>query len=175
MNSLIRILCVLLLAGCGADRLPADRKAYAEVIARSAPVTTENQYFQFIASAPRKQRRFAEAQGGLLRSDDGGHSYKFVIPPEQTLTISSYLTPANRPNVIVASGHDKRKGSPYLGWSWNGGDTWIDLSSLLPGYKDNASRVLAMTEDSQGRILLSVSDTERDRAQVVAVTLGLLY
>jgi hypothetical protein len=174
MNTLLTMVFALLLCACGARYPNAGHKAHAQVLAGSAPAT-ENAYFQYIATAPRSQRIFTSAEGGLLRSDDGGRSFKYVIAPARSLAISGYLVPAKRPNVVVASGYDRNKGAPYLGWSWNAGETWIDLSSLLPGYKNDGSRVTVVSEDQQGRILLSVKDAARERAQLVAVTLGLLY
>ena len=120
-------------------------------------------------------------EGGLLRSDDGGRSFKFVIrqPVEGASNypyITRLLSPAGKPNVLVASGFDKAKGVPYLVWSADNGDKWTDLSSLLPGFRrtsgDGTAQVTSMVEDAQGRILVTVNEQFQSKGRLVAVKLG---
>lgn len=141
----------------------------------------ENRNVQFITSFGNGERVYVGVEGGLLRSDDGGRSFKFAM--RQPLDgggnyyyITQLISPANKPNVIVAAGFDKAKGLPYMGWSSDNGEKWTDLSPLLPGYKrgtaDTTGQVTAMAEDAQGRILVTVNEDFKAKGRLVAVTLG---
>ena len=176
--------CPLDMAYIRAYQMNADNSALASKT--ELPITLpklENRNVQFISSVAGSERVFAGVEGGLLRSDDSGRSFKFVI--EQAVSggsnymyITSLLAPAGKPNTLVVSGWDKAKGLPYLAWSSDNGDKWIDLSSLLPGYKPGAreatSQVTSMVEDAQGRILVTVNEEFQAKGRLVAVKLGTL-
>jgi hypothetical protein len=148
------------------------------------PVTLpelENRNVQFIR-ATGAQRVFAGVEGGLLRSEDGGRSFKFVI--QHPLSggrnypyIRHLVALAGRPDTLVAGGFDKATQKPYLAWSKDGGTTWTDLSALLPGYVRNlddasVAAVTAIAEDPQGRLLVTVNEKEGAQGRLVLVTLG---
>jgi hypothetical protein len=148
------------------------------------PVTLpelENRNVQFI-QATSDQRVFAGVEGGLLRSEDGGKSFKFVIRhPLSGGTNYPYirhlLALAGRPDTLVAGGFDKATQKPYLAWSKDSGTTWIDLSNLLPGYARNlddgsVADVTAIAQDPQGRVLVTVNETKGAQGRLVLVTLG---
>ena len=176
--------CPLDVAYVRAYQLNADNTALASASAAPLAVTVpelENRNVQFITSFANSERVFAGVEGGLLRSDDGGRSFKFVIrQPVEGATNYPYITrllsPAGKPNVLVASGFDKAKGVPYLVWSADNGDKWTDLSSLLPGFKrtsgDGTAQVTSMVEDAQGRILVTVNEQFQSKGRLVAVKLG---
>lgn len=143
----------------------------------------ENRNVQFIESVAGTQRVFAGVEGGLLRSDDGGKSFKFVIrhPIEGGAMypyVQALLAPAGKPGVVVAGGFDKAKARPYLVWSSDNGDTWTDLSAMLPGYSRGmgansvTAMVTALAEDPQGRILLALNEDEVAKGKLMLLTLG---
>lgn len=141
----------------------------------------ENRNVQFI-QATGAQRVFAGVEGGLLRSEDGGKSFKFVI--QHPLSggknypyIRHLLALAGKPDTLVAGGFDKATQKPYLAWSKDGGTTWTDLSALLPGYARNlddasVAAVTAIAQDPQGRVLVAVNERESAQGRLVLVTLG---
>lgn len=111
---------------------------------------------------------YAGAEGALLKSTDGGRSFRFVVyhsiaeqfgyltPPAvprypyiQQLVVSS-----RQPGLVVAGGFDKASQSAaYLAYSTNGGETWRDVSELVSG-----RLVSLLAEDADGRILVGVTD-----------------
>jgi hypothetical protein len=141
----------------------------------------ENRNVQFIR-ATGGQRVFAGVEGGLLRSEDGGRSFKFVIEhPVSGGTNYPYirhlLALNGKPDTLVAGGFDKATQKPYLAWSADGGTTWTDLSSLLPGYVRNlddasAAMVTSIVEDTQGHLLVTVNEDENAKGRLVQLTLG---
>lgn len=155
-------------------------------LASPAPVPVqlpelENRNIHLITSVPGTQRVFIGVEGGLLRSEDGGQSFKFVIHHALANTqsypyVTRVLSPANKPNVIVAAGFDKHTGKAYLAWSPNGGTTWTDLSKLLPGAERTnnllTSQVTSLVEDGQGRLLLTVNEDLEQKGKLLKLTLG---
>lgn len=142
----------------------------------------ENRNIQFIESVPGTQRVFVGVEGGLLRSDDGGQSFKFVIkhPLEGGKNypyIGSILFPAKQPNSVLVAGFDKANGKPFLAWSADSGDKWTDLSVLLPGYQQSAGReatvqVTSLVQDPQGRLLLTINEELDAKGRLYLLTLG---
>lgn len=153
---------------------------------KELPVTVpelENRNIQFIDSIDGTQRVFAGVEGGLLRSDDGGRSFKFVIRHaiEGATTypyVMRFLALKNKPNVLVVGGFDKANARPYLAWSNDGGDNWTNLSPMLPGYNRGAGatslsgQVTSLVEDPQGRILLTLNEDETAKGKLIQLTLG---
>jgi hypothetical protein len=148
----------------------------------------ENRNIQFIERIAGTNRVFVGTEGGLLRSEDGGKSFKFVIHqplsepdvhPVRVAEAAKYpyvwkiLSPSNQPNTIVAAGFDKPNGRPYLVWSSDGGDTWTDLSDKLPGYSAAAGgQVTSLVEGQQGQILITVNEELTSRGHLMQVTLS---
>lgn len=140
-----------------------------------------NRNVQFIKALGAK-RVFAGVEGGLLRSEDGGRSFKFVIqnPHDGSAPypyIRHALALAKQPDTIVIAGFDKVSGKPYMAWSTDGGGKWTDISSLLPGYArdldaTSGAMVTSLAEDAQGRIVATVNEQENAQGRVVLVTLG---
>lgn len=153
---------------------------------KELPVTVpelENRNIQFIDSVAGTQRVFVGVEGGLLRSDDGGRSFKFVIrhPLEGGANypyVKEFLSLKNRPEVLVVGGFDKATARPYLAWSANGGDKWTDISAMLPGFSrvagasSLAGQVTSLVEDPQGRILLTLNEDETAKGKLIQLTLG---
>ncbi|HEX8614566.1 MAG TPA: hypothetical protein VF800_25075 [Telluria sp.] len=174
--------CPLDMAYVRAYAMNADVSALASTVAEPISVPElENRNVQFITTVGKSV--FIGVEGGLLRSDDNGKSYKFVL--KQPLSgsanypyITQLLSPAGKPNVIVAAGFDKARGLPYLAWSGDNGEKWTDLSTLLPGYKrtnaDATGQVTSIAQDAQGRILATVNEEFQKKGRLVEVKLGRL-
>ncbi len=174
--------CPLDSAYVRAYRLGADGKLASPA---ALPVTLpalENRNVQFIEQVANTQRVFAGVEGGLLRSEDGGQSFKFVIqqPVEGNKTypyIRSLLALSGKPDTIVVGGFDKANALPYLAWSADGGTTWTDISLLLPGYARKAgdtafAEVSSLSQDPQGRVIVTVNLKDGSEGQVLLLTLG---
>jgi hypothetical protein len=151
----------------------------------------ENRNIQFIERIAGTNRVFVGVEGGLLRSEDGGKSFKFVIhqplsepdvhpvrigavgEPAKYPYVWKILSPSNQPNTFVAAGFDKPNGRPYLVWSSDGGDTWTDLSDKLPGYAAAAGgQVTSLVEGPQGQILVTVNEELSSKGHLMQVTLA---
>lgn len=143
----------------------------------------ENRNIQFIETVPGTQRVFVGVEGGLLRSDDGGRSFKFVIHhPLEGNTMYPYvrrfLALNGKPDTIVVGGFDKERAKPFLAWTANGGDSWTDLSHMLPGYHRSArpdgatAQVMALEQDPDGRILVVLNEEELKQGRLLRLTLG---
>ena len=145
----------------------------------------ENRNVQFIDSVPGTQRVFAGVEGGLLRSEDGGRTFTFVIrePVEGNQRypyIGAFLALSKQPDTLVVGGFDKATGKPYLAWSADGGGKWTDISSLLPGYGHTAghaaddgavAEVTSVGEDPQGRIVVTVNEKTHAEGRLLLLTL----
>jgi hypothetical protein len=175
--------CPLDIAYLRAYQLDADGSKLASGVALPVSMPEiENRNIEFITSVPGTERVFAGVEGGLLRSEDGGASFKFVIrEPIEGGTrypyIGHFVALKNRPNVLVVSGYDKATGKPYLAWSDNSGDKWTDVSMLLPGYQRGSSdeattQVTSMIEGQNGRILMTVNQDLNVRGKLLQLTLG---
>lgn len=175
--------CPLDMAYVRAYRLRSDGLALASE--QALPVTVpdlENRNVQFIQRIGTSQRVFIGVEGGLLRSEDGGQSFKFVI--EHPLSgganypyIGMLLAMPDKPDTIVAGGFDKATGKPYLAWSADGGSKWTDISALLPGYANGAARssasmVTSLGLDPQGRIVVTMNEDDHAKGSVLLLTLG---
>lgn len=167
-----------------AYQLSADGMALAssEKLPLSVP-ELENRNVQFIEAVPGTQRVFVGVEGGLLRSDDGGKRFEFVIhnPLEGAKAypyMQAFLPLRGRPGTIVVGGFDKENFRPYLAFTQDGGKSWTDISSLLPGYTRPAggdTRVAVVTslaQDPQGRILVTMNEREDQHGRLLLLTLG---
>ena len=175
--------CPLDFAFLEAYQLGADGVSLASTtkLPMTVPVL-ENRNVQFIESLPNSQRVFVGVEGGLLRSEDGGKSFKFVIqePVEGNKAypyIKSILPLNGSPDTIVVGGFDKHNFKPYLAVSRDGGATWSDLSNLLPGFNvpvgsDSVAIVTSLAQDPQGRILLTLNEREDGQGRLLQLTLG---
>jgi hypothetical protein len=137
---------------------------------------------EFISQIGVSPRVFAGVEGGLLRSEDGGRSFKFVIQEAASGStgypvVSSLLSLSYKPDTIVVGGFDQATRKPYLSWSADSGSKWTDISSLLPGYQRAAgstatARVTSVSEDPQGRIIVTVNEDEHSKGSVLLLTLA---
>ena len=143
----------------------------------------ENRNIQFIEQLAGSQRVFVGVEGGLLRSEDGGKSFKFVIynPVEGASAypyVKTILALKAKPDTLVVGGFDKKNTKPYLAVSRDGGGSWQDLSSMLPGYSQPANEemkvgvVTSIAEDPQGRILLTLNEYDDKQGRLLQLTIG---
>lgn len=175
--------CPLDMAYVRAYKLRGDGMGLASE--QALPVTLpdlENRNVQFIERIGTSQRVFIGVEGGLLRSEDGGQSFKFVI--EHPLSggtnypyIGSLLALPDQPDTIVVGGFDKATSKPYLAWSADGGSKWTDISALLPVHavnpaRESAAMVTSIGLDPQGRIIVTENDEQFAKGSVLLLTLG---
>lgn len=122
----------------------------------------ENRNVQFIRRRAMSDTVFTGIEGALLRSDDAGASYRFVLHYELDAPKYPYITqlvfPTAHPSVIVVGGFDKANGGPFLAVSLDDGMTWRDDSLLLPGIGDESWSVVELAESPDGRIIIAVED-----------------
>lgn len=174
--------CPLDVAYVRAYRLGADGALASDTALPVALPALENRNVQFIEQVADTRRVFAGVEGGLLRSEDGGQSFKFVI--EQPVDgakaypyIRAFLALAGKPDTIVVGGFDKANALPYLAWSADGGNKWTDISSLLPGYARSAgdgslAEVSALSQDPQGQVIVAVNLKDGSEGRVLRLTLA---
>lgn len=113
---------------------------------------------------------YSGVEGALLKSTDGGRSFRYVVyhPLDRTDATGYVVPPAMRrypyiqqlmvssrtPQLVIAGGFDKaNEGAAYLAYSTNGGESWRDVSEVVPG-----RLVTLLVEDADGRILVGVTD-----------------
>lgn len=141
---------------------------------QAAPALTpflENRNVQFIRRRGDSDVVFAGIEGALLRSDDGGASYDFVLVFSGDRVgkypyITHILFPSTQPSVIVIAGFDKAHGGPFLSISNDDGSTWTDRSDLLPGVGNLAWSVSMLKETPDGRTVVSAEDDESGAVHV---------
>lgn len=175
--------CPLDMAFVEAYQLNADGSALASEakLPLNLPAL-ENRNVQFIESVPDTKRVFIGVEGGLLRSDDNGVTFKFVI--QEPLSggkaypyIRSFLPLKGKPDTMVIGGFDKATRLPYLAWSKDGGVTWTDISKATPNYgkapaDGAATMITGMFEDPQGRILVTMNELGDGQGKLMLLTLG---
>lgn len=126
--------------------------------------------------APAGSAVFAGVSGGLLKSVDGGASFRFVIhhaPGSAAMPhIRHVLALGKRAAVVVAAGADPVLRRPYLAVSRDGGERWTDLSSILPGAQGSGAAVTSLAQDRQGRLLATLNLQPQAQGRLVLLTLG---
>jgi len=176
--------CPLDMAFLEAYRLTPDGGALASE--DKLPLTLpelENRNVQFIESVPGTEIVYVGVEGGLLRSLDNGRSFRFVIHEPLSDAkgypyISAFLPLKDNPGTIVVGGFDKMHGRPYLAWSDDSGNSWKDISALVPGYdkktEDEFSTpsISALSQDPQGRIIVVTNERADGQGRLLLLTLG---
>jgi hypothetical protein len=113
----------------------------------------ENRNVQFIR--PLGGVIYAGVEGGLLRSDDGGATFRWSVRYALDNPRYPYITQLVRTNVVAAGGFDKGAGKAYLIWSADEGRSWSDASALFGA---TAEAVTLLFQDRDGRMLAAVTD-----------------
>jgi hypothetical protein len=115
----------------------------------------ENRNAQFSAAVG--DDWFVGVEGGQLRSCDKGETFRYVLnyplsgAPKYPYA-HQFLAPTRYQNVRIIAGFDKANMGPYLAWSNDGGETWRDMSALLP----RDSTVALLTERRDGLPMIFV-------------------
>ncbi len=137
--------------------------ASGQDLSPSSTPELENRNVIALAPVPDTSTIFAGIEGAILLSNDNGATFSFVLKEPVDTSDNFYpyvehiVAPSKRTGTLVAGGMNKATFNPYLRYSKDSGDHWTDISSLLPGANDHAI-VTGMIEDSQGRILLAITD-----------------
>jgi hypothetical protein len=103
---------------------------------------------------------YAGVEGGLLKSTDGGISFRYVLfhPIVEETDRYPYITHLVRstehPSLLVASGFDKKNLVGYLAYSPDNGESWTDLSALVAP----STNIAFVAEDADGRLLVGMQD-----------------
>lgn len=122
----------------------------------------ENRNVQFIRRRGDSGTVYAGIEGGLLRSDDDGASYEYLLHfaggDSKYPYIAHILGSSTNPSLLLVAGFDKAAGGPFLLVSRDGGTTWRDVSQLLPGVGSDQWFVSALSETPAGRIVIAIED-----------------
>jgi hypothetical protein len=111
---------------------------------------------------------FAGIEGALLKSTDGGRSFRYVIHYDLEALdrypyIAQFVVSSRDPRVMLVGGFDKKNLVGYLASSDDGGESWQDASPLV-----GADYVSLLAEDADGRLLIGLDgDTRFTLAEVV--------
>jgi hypothetical protein len=134
----------------------------------------ENRNVMTIKAQPGTDVRLAGAEGAVLRSIDDGKNFTYAFKNVQGEGTYPYvqhiLFPSSSPSTPVIGGFDKATGEPYLAVSNDDGESWVKVSSLLPGCQSDAG-VSDVAEDTQGRIIIVVTDFCSQKVIIAQVTL----
>ena len=164
--------CPLDMAYLRTGTLRADLLGWEEDPEHAETPYLENRNVQFI------RRRdgntvFAGIEGALLRSDDAGASYRTVLFYPGDAAKYPYIThivfPSQNPAAIIIGGFDKANGGPFLAFSSDDGETWIDQSHLLPGHDQLDWSLSLLTETPDGQLLAGAEDDAAGRLHLFAL------
>ncbi len=132
----------------------------------------ENRNIQFLRHVENTSIVYAGIEGALLRSDDLGASFDFVLHYSDPVTekypyIGHMLISSADPDQIIIGGFDKRQVLAWLAYSTDGGTTWIDRSDLLqfPGF--TFRELVFLHEDAAGRIFAGLQDFDSRVIRIV--------
>ncbi len=141
----------------------------------------ENRNVQFIKNKPNTPDVYAGVEGGLLKSQDTGESFRFVIKYIDSVKTSlkgPYITKilfySKSPNVIVIGGFDKGPlHQLFLAYSKDNGENWLDISNQTVSFVGKPSnttvidKVEFISEDQEGRLLVGISRPETKTLTIV--------
>ena len=137
--------------------LTADLLAWDEEPRAVTAPELENRNVQFIRALG-DGVVFAGIEGALLKSTDGGATFRFVIHYDLEAVdrypyIGHMLVSSRDPRVMLVGGFDKKNDVGYLAYSGDGGETWQDVSPLV-----GTPYVSLLVEDADGRVLIGLQD-----------------
>src|SRR2546430_1186261 len=132
---------------------------------RRAPITLSWSRPITARRSPRSTPVCAGVEGGLLRSDDGGDSYRWSIYFPLQSAKYPYIRQfvRTRSGVMFAGGFDKGLLEAYLVYSNDDGQTWSDISP-------HGDAVTLLAEDARGRLLLGATDGQRFTLSAISLT-----
>lgn len=159
--------CPLDIAYIRAGTLRSDFLGWTSTPTAVITPNLQNRNVQFIKQKPNSSDVYAGVEGGLLKSNDLGQSFRFVVKYSNLTRnypyIQKILFHSKDPNVIVIGGFDKAALQVFLAYSKDNGETWIDLSDqtqLLTGAPNRAEEVDSVhfiSEDPEGNVLVGVT------------------
>lgn len=126
--------------------------------AQPKPVVTpnlENRNVQFIRVLE-DGVVYAGIEGALLKSTDGGASFRFVMhyhleAVDRYPYIGHMLVSSRDPRLMLVGGFDKKNAVGFLAVSADAGETWQDISHFV-----GEPYVSLLVEDADGRILIGL-------------------
>jgi hypothetical protein len=166
---------------CGLDMAYIDRGVLSEngltVVSAFQPVKSpslSNRKVSVIAHEPGTPLVLAGAEGALLRSVNEGQSFEYAFQYHTAdgfyPYIGNILFPKQRRDLILIGGFDKADFKPYLAYGSRDARKWTDISHLLAATVNGA--VTGLTEDPEGRLLVTVADQTHHTVSVLALKIG---
>lgn len=147
------------------------RESRVEWAHEPQPVTSpelENRNVQFIRDLG-DGVVYAGIEGALLKSTDGGETFRFVIHyplnAEDRYPYIAHMVVTR--GVMLVGGFDKKNDVGYLAYSSDGGETWHDKSHLV-----GKPYVSLLTVDADGRLLIGLQDGRNFRLAEVVLTVA---
>jgi hypothetical protein len=131
-------------------RMRGDGKGWAEEPVAAKTPELENRNVQFIHHIADTNEVFAGIEGAVLRSSDGGESWRFVLHYELEDAVKyPYIQHfVEHRGMYVIAGFDKKDLKGYLAWSHDG-ERWHDASALVA----DSDAVTMLESDAKGRLL----------------------
>ncbi len=168
--------CPLDIAYLRTGTLTPDLLEWQDEPESAATPFLENRNVQFLRRRGDANVVYAGIEGALLRSDDAGASYDFVLFYEGDAAKYPYVThilfPSHDPATIIIAGFDKATGGPFLSASFDDGLTWIDQSDLLPGAGLSHWSVSKLAETPDGKLLIGAEDDEGGALHLFELRVG---
>jgi hypothetical protein len=142
----------------------------------------QNRNVQFIKNKPNTADIFAGVAGGLLKSTDGGQSFKYVLyypfgpgGGGRFPIMRSILMPTSAAGVIVVGGGD---GRPFLAYSKDNGETWLDISTKTMSMVADAGpagsdySVDFIVEDATGNIFAGLVNRQTCTIKIIRLNVN---
>lgn len=163
-----------LLAGapCPVGTLQAWQLPHASALPVAAPPLEGRTIHAIVPAAGAV---FVGVTGGLLKSTDGGATFRFVIrhaAGSAAMPQIRHVLALRTRGVVVVAGIDEALRKPYLAVSRDGGERWTDLSSILPGYEGSGAGVTSLAQDRHGRLLATLNLRPQGQGRLLLLTLG---
>jgi hypothetical protein len=119
----------------------------------------DNRNAQFVAHVA--DEIYVGLEGALLKSCDGGATFHFVVQfpasGSRYPVIQQFIAPVKYPGVRIVGGFDQATSGPYLAWSADSGETWMDATAMLP--RDSSVALLTERRDGLPMIFIQRGTT----------------
>ncbi|HJQ36063.1 MAG TPA: hypothetical protein VKB93_02885 [Thermoanaerobaculia bacterium] len=159
--------CPLDVGYLSAGTLDLDLLDWSEEPVRLTEPPMENRNVQFIRDLG-DNIVFAGIEGALLKSTDGGSTFRYVlhydISDTETYPYIGQLASSN--GLLIAGGFDKADQRGWLASSSDDGETWSDISFLVA----DSEIVSLLARDVEGRLLVVTYGDGRLRLSELVTT-----